>query len=103
MARETGLEPATSTVTGWHSNQLSYSPASSGSISVAAVLNPLLSEQYLRYFYFKILQVFKQKKVKFFLKNFCKRLYKTVLAAKNWFIAGFSGLALFPMRVGSKK
>ena len=28
MARETGLEPATSTVTGWHSNQLSYSPAS---------------------------------------------------------------------------
>ena len=27
MARETGLEPATSTVTGWHSNQLSYSPA----------------------------------------------------------------------------
>ena len=28
MARETGLEPATSTVTGWHSDQLSYSPAS---------------------------------------------------------------------------
>ena len=27
MARETGLEPATSTVTGWYSNQLSYSPA----------------------------------------------------------------------------
>ena len=27
VARETGLEPATSTVTGWHSNQLSYSPA----------------------------------------------------------------------------
>ena len=27
MARETGLEPATSTVTGWHSDQLSYSPA----------------------------------------------------------------------------
>ena len=27
MARETGLEPATSTVTGWHSNQLSYAPA----------------------------------------------------------------------------
>ncbi len=27
MAGETGLEPATSTVTGWHSNQLSYSPA----------------------------------------------------------------------------
>jgi hypothetical protein len=26
MARETGLEPATSTVTGWYSNQLSYSP-----------------------------------------------------------------------------
>lgn len=27
MARETGIEPATSTVTGWHSNQLSYAPA----------------------------------------------------------------------------
>ena len=27
MAREKGIEPATSTVTGWHSNQLSYSPA----------------------------------------------------------------------------
>ena len=27
MARETGIEPATSTVTGWYSNQLSYSPA----------------------------------------------------------------------------
>ena len=27
VARETGLEPATSTVTGWHSDQLSYSPA----------------------------------------------------------------------------
>ena len=27
VAGETGLEPATSTVTGWHSNQLSYSPA----------------------------------------------------------------------------
>ena len=27
MARETGLEPATPTVTGWYSNQLSYSPA----------------------------------------------------------------------------
>ena len=28
MAGKTGLEPATSTVTGWHSNQLSYFPAS---------------------------------------------------------------------------
>ena len=28
MAGTTGLEPATSTVTGWHSNQLSYVPAS---------------------------------------------------------------------------
>ena len=27
MAEATGLEPATSTVTGWYSNQLSYSPA----------------------------------------------------------------------------
>ncbi len=27
VARETGIEPATSTVTGWYSNQLSYSPA----------------------------------------------------------------------------
>ena len=27
MAGKTGLEPATSTVTGWHSNQLSYFPA----------------------------------------------------------------------------
>ena len=26
MAGATGLEPATSTVTGWHSNQLSYDP-----------------------------------------------------------------------------
>ncbi len=27
LAGATGLEPATSTVTGWHSNQLSYAPA----------------------------------------------------------------------------
>ena len=27
MAELTGLEPATSTVTGWHSNQLSYNSA----------------------------------------------------------------------------
>ena len=27
MAEATGLEPATSTVTGWHSNQLSYASA----------------------------------------------------------------------------
>ena len=27
MARATGLEPATSSVTGWYSNQLSYAPA----------------------------------------------------------------------------
>ncbi len=26
MAGLTGLEPATSSVTGWHSNQLSYNP-----------------------------------------------------------------------------
>ena len=34
MARETGLEPATSTVTGWHSNQLSYAPASRYAITI---------------------------------------------------------------------
>ncbi len=28
MAGLTGLEPATSSVTGWHSNQLSYNPNS---------------------------------------------------------------------------
>ena len=27
VAGATGLEPATSSVTGWHSNQLSYAPA----------------------------------------------------------------------------
>jgi hypothetical protein len=27
MAGLTGLEPATSSVTGWHSNRLSYNPA----------------------------------------------------------------------------
>ncbi len=34
VARETGLEPATSTVTGWYSNQLSYSPAINAVVSV---------------------------------------------------------------------
>ena len=34
MARETGLEPATPTVTGWYSNQLSYSPALEARIKI---------------------------------------------------------------------
>ena len=33
MAGTTGLEPATPSVTGWYSNQLSYVPTSSGAIS----------------------------------------------------------------------
>jgi hypothetical protein len=32
MAGLTGLEPATSSVTGWHSNQLSYNPKVSNSV-----------------------------------------------------------------------
>ena len=38
MARETGLEPATPTVTGWYSNQLSYSPALRCLIAFAILL-----------------------------------------------------------------
>ncbi len=40
MARETGLEPATSTVTGWYSNQLSYSPAFAALVTTFFKISP---------------------------------------------------------------
>ena len=37
MAGLTGLEPATSSVTGWHSNQLSYNPKTSSQFNYAVM------------------------------------------------------------------
>ena len=64
MARETGLEPATSTVTGWHSNQLSYSPAPYLNQSLTITVNV-----YIKYTILIKMQVDFAKKAKIFLKK----------------------------------
>ena len=48
MATRTGLEPVTSSVTGWHSNQLNYRAANDfGGRSRARTYDPLLVRQML--------------------------------------------------------
>ena len=63
MARETGLEPATSTVTGWHSNPLSYSPAQ---LFIVAVLTceVFAVNSYIKYTIFRKMQAYFPKKSK---------------------------------------
>ena len=46
MATKTGLEPVTSSVTGWHSNQLNYLAATGGRYR-ARTCDPLLVRQVL--------------------------------------------------------
>ena len=77
MARETGLEPATSTVTGWHSNQLSYSPASYQP-GCFRNLATLVASMHIRYYVFLILQILKAKKMNFFA-CFCIKGIKNAL------------------------
>ena len=99
MARETGLEPATSTVTGWHSNQLSYSPA-------PYLYQPLTSlciavNSYIKYTLFRKMQAFFSKKMKKNEKNtigcpeFSEKLLKSCENRRNFSEKIFSHLDIF--------
>ena len=64
MATKKGLEPSTSSVTGWHSNQLNYQAAFNGGTNRARTCDPLLVRQVLSQLSYGPENYFKLERVK---------------------------------------
>ena len=64
MATWKGLEPSTSSVTGWHSNQLNYQAAFNGGTNRARTCDPLLVRQVLSQLSYGPENYFKLERVK---------------------------------------